>query len=72
MNDTLKLQLKRTIKASPAELFAAWTQPELMKKWYAPGSMSVPVAVSDRKQAVIIHLEFRLFYRYIPTNTRDD
>jgi len=47
MNDTLKLQLKRTIKASPTELFAAWTQPELMKKWYAPGSMSVPVAVSD-------------------------
>jgi uncharacterized protein YndB with AHSA1/START domain len=47
MSDNLKLQLKRTIKASPAELFAAWTQPELMKQWYAPGAMTVPVAVSD-------------------------
>ncbi|MDI3254350.1 MAG: SRPBCC domain-containing protein [Bacillota bacterium] len=57
MTDRLKLQLKRTIKASPAELFAAWTQPELMKKWYAPGTMTVPVAVSDLRVGGSYRLE---------------
>lgn len=43
----LKLQMKRVIKASPVELFDAWTKPELMKKWYAPGPKTVATASSD-------------------------
>jgi uncharacterized protein YndB with AHSA1/START domain len=47
MSDPLKLQVKRLIKASSAELFDAWTQPELMQKWYAPSPMTISAATSD-------------------------
>ncbi|MCA9524053.1 MAG: SRPBCC domain-containing protein [Myxococcales bacterium] len=45
MND--KLELKRTLKASPARVFAAWTQAEHLLKWFAPGPMQTPVAEID-------------------------
>src|SRR5215470_15335475 len=47
MTDPAKLQVKRLIKASSAELFQAWTKPELMQKWYAPAPMTVSAAISD-------------------------
>jgi uncharacterized protein YndB with AHSA1/START domain len=47
MSDTLLLQVKRIIKADRSELFDAWTKPELMQKWYAPGPMTVTTASSD-------------------------
>ena len=47
MSDPLNLQVKRVIKASPAELFEAWTNPESMKKWYAPVPKTVTAASSD-------------------------
>ena len=30
------LTLKRRIKASPAKVFAAWTDPKLMARWLGP------------------------------------
>jgi uncharacterized protein YndB with AHSA1/START domain len=30
------LTLKRRIQAPPAKVFAAWTQPALMRQWFAP------------------------------------
>jgi uncharacterized protein YndB with AHSA1/START domain len=47
MSDPLSLQVKRVIKASPAELFEAWTNPELMQKWFAPAPMTVASATQD-------------------------
>ncbi len=47
MSENIKLVLKKVIKASRQKVFEAWTQPELMKKWYAPGEMKVPNASSD-------------------------
>ena len=49
MSENVKLQLKQFIKAKPEKCFEAWTNPELMKKWYAPGEMFVPKASSDPK-----------------------
>jgi uncharacterized protein YndB with AHSA1/START domain len=47
MSDPLTLQVKRVIKASPSDLFEAWTKPELMQKWYAPSPATVTAASSD-------------------------
>jgi uncharacterized protein YndB with AHSA1/START domain len=35
------LTLKRRLKASPAKVFAAWTDPEKVKVWMGPGSVKV-------------------------------
>ena len=35
------LTLKRRLKASPAKVFAAWTDPEKVKVWMGPGGVKV-------------------------------
>ncbi len=49
MSENITLQIKRIIKAKRHEVFDAWTKPELIKKWYAPGAMVVPNASVDLK-----------------------
>ncbi|MBM3271536.1 MAG: SRPBCC domain-containing protein [Candidatus Sericytochromatia bacterium] len=41
------LELVRTLPASTERVFAAWTRPEKMRVWFAPGPMRVPVALCD-------------------------
>jgi uncharacterized protein YndB with AHSA1/START domain len=38
-----ELAVTRTFDAPPRVIFAAWTTPELLKKWWAPKSMGVPL-----------------------------
>jgi uncharacterized protein YndB with AHSA1/START domain len=44
---TLTLRLRRTLPAPPERVFRAWTTPEEMKKWKAPGDMTTSVAEVD-------------------------
>jgi len=44
---TLSLETSITINAARSKVFAAWTKPELIKKWFAPGTMTVPAAHAD-------------------------
>ena len=34
--EEITLVVRRTIQATPEELFAAWTEPEQLKKWWGP------------------------------------
>ena len=41
------LTLKRRLKAPPAKVFAAWTDPEKMKRWMGPGEIIAARAEVD-------------------------
>ena len=41
------LTIKRRFKASPAKVFAAWTDPEKVKRWMGPGEVKAVSAESD-------------------------
>jgi len=41
------LVLKRTLPATPDRVFAAWTRPELVRRWFSPGEMAVEEAALD-------------------------
>ena len=41
------LTLKRRFKAPPAKVFAAWTDPEKIKRWMGPAEFKMPQAESS-------------------------
>ena len=43
------LTLKRRLKAPPAKVFAAWTDPEKMKRWMGPGEVKCIAAESNAR-----------------------
>lgn len=45
--DGRELGLKRSFACAPERLFDAWTQPEILSKWFAPHPWSVPEAQCD-------------------------
>ncbi len=43
------LRLEKKIAATPEEIYAAWTQAELLAQWFAPGTMQAEVLELDAR-----------------------
>jgi uncharacterized protein YndB with AHSA1/START domain len=46
-SENLKLEITRVIRASRQRVFDAWTRPEFVRQWFAPGNMVVHNAATD-------------------------
>jgi len=47
MTDELKLSLSKWIRAERDRVFAAWTEPELMRQWFCPRDLTLVAAEAD-------------------------
>lgn len=47
--DRAAVRLRRTIAAPPARVYRAWLDPEVLRSWLAPGSLSVARAEVDER-----------------------
>jgi len=56
MSEPARLVFKRTIPASPEEVFEAWTDPELIRQWLAPGENAVIEARTDPRVGGALHI----------------
>lgn len=60
MDDSeIKLVINKHIQAPVEKVYAAWTDPEIMKQWFAPGEgMTAPKAETDPRVggAYLIHM----------------
>ena len=45
-----ELNLRRVIRAPREDVFAAWTEPELLKQWWGPGPVTCPEAEVDLRE----------------------
>ncbi len=46
----LHLVARRHIAATPEEVFAAWTEPEQLKRWWGPAGITCPEAEIDLRE----------------------
>ena len=44
-----KLELKRVIKASREKVYAAWTDPEQLKRWFGPEDVQTDELIADAR-----------------------
>lgn len=54
-----RLEIKKVIRASRNKVFEAWTQPEMIKKWMAPGASTVPSVQAEFKVGGAYRIEMR-------------
>ena len=59
VDNNLKLEISRVIKADRTRVFDAWTQPEIMQKWFGPGMMRIVHASADLRAGGVYTLEMQ-------------
>jgi uncharacterized protein YndB with AHSA1/START domain len=45
-----ELNVRRVIRAPREDVFAAWTEPELLRQWWGPGPVTCPEAEVDLRE----------------------
>jgi uncharacterized protein YndB with AHSA1/START domain len=67
MSENLKLQIQKIMKAKRHNVFAAWTTPELLKKWIGPGALTIPSASVDLKVGGSYRIEMKgdMYGKYV-------
>ena len=58
-SEDLKVEIRRVIKAPRSRVFASWTTPELMQRWFAPGEMRLANASADLRVGGQYRIEMR-------------
>ena len=53
------LKLRRTVDAPVETVYAAWTDPEVMRRWFAPGDLAVARAVAEVEVGGTFLIEMR-------------
>lgn len=48
--EPVDLTVSRTFLAPPAAVYAAWTEPELVRRWWGPSGFTCPVAEMDVRE----------------------
>ena len=56
---SLSLQFNQLIPATSAEVFNAWTNPDLLKVWFAPGNMTVPNVARELRTSGAYRIEMQ-------------
>ena len=54
-----ELILTRTLNATPHQLFRAWTEPALLKQWFAPLPYTTPAVETDLRPGGSTHIVMR-------------
>lgn len=58
--EELDLTISRVIRATPDRIWRAWTQPELLKQWFAPRPVQVVSAEIDPRPGGTCNIVMRL------------
>jgi uncharacterized protein YndB with AHSA1/START domain len=64
-----ELVVTRTVHGSPQTVFAAWTEPELFKRWWVPAS--VPIRLLACEMDVRVGGRYRLVFESGPSSTME-
>lgn len=54
-----RLEIRRVIRAKRERVYDAWTRPELIERWFAPGNMTVPSATCDLREGGKYRIEMQ-------------
>lgn len=60
MTDSITLDVRRTIRASPERLFTAWTSPRQLERWWGPAHVECSGAAVDLRVGGRYHIDNRL------------
>ena len=58
MNENVKFEMTKFIKAKREKVFSAWKDPVILKKWFGPGELKIPDVQVDFKEGGSYKIDF--------------